>query len=424
MESDSLSSAIALAVSVVLFYLASLASACIGSIRPDKSGFLQSRLTSPEASTQYSRLVSPGPANAVYLISVLSLAASLISGVFLAIAVYASSSSSVALAAIGVLIILGILNLLNKRIASWKGEQIALKISPVLRMLGWLLTPVLIVQDIVARRISGKSSSGMEFSLSDATNVEMNLPLESSNNILDEPEVRMIRAVVLLDQTTAKEIMIPRVDIVAAEIGTSIAELAELMVTNGHSRIPVYSGDLDHIEGVCHARDILARLGQSGDLSRQRLDGLIRPAFFIPESKNLEELLSEFQHEHVQMAIVINEYGGVSGLVTIEDLLEEIVGEIQDEFDTGDVEIEKLDENEYVIDAGVSVDDLNDLMNTSVESNGFETIGGFVYDRLGKIPSPGDGVTYDGLTIEVISTVGRRLKKLKVRKSTLSATEV
>ena len=146
------------------------------------------------------------------------------------------------------------------------------------------------------------------------------------------------------------------------------------------------------------------------------MESILRPPLFIPESKSLEDLLSEFQNRRVHMAIVVDEYGGVSGLVTIEDLLEEIVGEILDEFDEGEPEIISLSDTEYMMDARTSIDDLNELLGLVVEGDGFDTLGGFVYQRLGKIPNPGDSMNYDGLKIEVISTTGRRLKRLKVTK--------
>ena len=138
---------------------------------------------------------------------------------------------------------------------------------------------------------------------------------------------------------------------------------------------------------------------------------------FVPETKNISSLLREFQQTDTQFAVVVDEYGGVAGLVTIEDLLEEIVGEIQDEFDVGEPEIEPVNDNEFLMDARVGIDQLNELLQVEVEGNGFDTVGGFVYHRLGKIPSSGDAVEFDGLKIEVISTTGRRLKKLRVTRS-------
>jgi len=213
--------------------------------------------------------------------------------------------------------------------------------------------------------------------------------------------------------------MIPRVDMVVAEIDTPIAELADMMMSSGHSRIPIYRDNQDSIEGIAYARDILQHLIQDEQSRNLVVENIIRPALFIPEAKTLEELLSEFQQSRVHMAIVVDEYGGVSGLVTIEDLLEEIVGEIMDEFDVGEPEVVELNENQYMMDAGISLDDTSELLGVYVEGDGFDTLGGFVYQRLGKIPSPGDVVDYDGLKIEVVSTTGRRLKRLRVTKKVL-----
>ena len=141
---------------------------------------------------------------------------------------------------------------------------------------------------------------------------------------------------------------------------------------------------------------------------------MVRPVLFIPESKTLEELLTEFQDRRVHMAIVVDEYGGVAGLVTIEDLLEEIVGEINDEFDVDEPEVQPIGVNEFLMDARVSLEQLQELLQVVVEGNGFDTVGGLVYQILGRIPATGDSVEYDGVRIEVRSTVGRRLKRLHV----------
>ena len=241
------------------------------------------------------------------------------------------------------------------------------------------------------------------------------LSLTSDGEPLDETERRMIRGVITLDDTAAREIMIPRPDMIAAEIGTPIAKLADTMLSAGHSRIPIYEGSLDNILGVAYARDILPRFSQGTEGAVVDTDS-VRPVLFIPEAKNLGELLEEFKSSRVHMAIVIDEYGGVSGLVTIEDLLEEIVGEIMDEFDLERQDVRPLSETEFLLDAGIGIDDLRDLVGVAVEGNGFDTLGGLVFERLGKIPSPGDMVDEDGVQIRVISTEGRRPKTLRVSK--------
>ena len=243
---------------------------------------------------------------------------------------------------------------------------------------------------------------------------EMDLNIESDQ--LDDHEIRMIKGVFRLDRTIVREIMIPRVDIVSASTTVKLKTLSELMMTSGHSKIPIYDSDIDHMKGIAYARDVLGLLlKDASSINRKISLNLIRPALFVPETKILDELLTQFQQEQVHIAIVMDEYGGVSGIVTIEDLLEEIVGEIEDEFDSGDPNIEKIDSNNYIIDGKTSLEQVNELLSIDIEGDGFDTIGGLVYQRLGKIPSVGDDISIGNLNVEVTETVGRRVKKLVVK---------
>ncbi len=260
---------------------------------------------------------------------------------------------------------------------------------------------------------NGNGATGAA-SQADALASDLNMTVDNEGEPLEEFEVRMIRGVVELDSTIAREIMVPRVDVEAVEVATPISDVVDRMIESGHSRLPVYRDELDHIEGLIYARDLLKILNDPSDDSTMLTEEMLREPLYIPETKTLEELLTEFQERRVHIAIVIDEYGGAEGIVTIEDLLEEIVGEIQDEFDYGEPEIEKIAENEYIMDARASLDDLRERLDVVVEADGFDTLGGLVYQRLGKIPTIGETVTHDGLTIEVVSTVGRRLKTLKV----------
>ena len=243
---------------------------------------------------------------------------------------------------------------------------------------------------------------------------EMDLNIESDQ--LDDHEIRMIKGVFRLDRTIVREIMIPRVDIVSTSTTVKLKTLSELMMTSGHSKIPIYDSDIDHMKGIAYARDVLGLLlKDASSINRKISLNLIRPALFVPETKILDELLTQFQQEQVHIAIVMDEYGGVSGIVTIEDLLEEIVGEIEDEFDFGDPNIEKIDSNNYIIDGKTSLEQVNELLSIDIEGDGFDTIGGLVYQRLGKIPSVGDDISIGNLNVEVTETVGRRVKKLVVK---------
>ena len=414
MASDVWLSALALTISIGLFAAASIVDASLASIRRERLQRLAAEGRRGAARVERLHALPMGPTGATSLTRLLALASAVLTSAAVASAPEGAGWLRIALISACTLVLLGALHVISSYAAKSYGEQIAVRAWPFARALSWVLYPLLAAQSFSAGlRMRGGDSTEATPEL---VPTEIDLPAESAGEPLDEREVRMIHAVVQQDKTVAREIMVPRVDMVTAELGSPISELAERMVAGGHSRIPVISGDLDHVEGVVHARDVLEHMvqGDSDTLLEQRL---LRSALFIPESKTLEELLNEFQERRVHMAIVIDEYGGVSGLVTIEDLLEEIVGEIQDEFDVGEPHVEVVDDSNYVMDARVSIDQVNDLLEVSVEGDGFDTLGGFVYQRLGRIPSVGDTVEYDGLLIEVVSTTGRRLKQLSVSKS-------
>ena len=233
---------------------------------------------------------------------------------------------------------------------------------------------------------------------------------------MDQRDREMLRSILRLDISTAREIMVPRLDMMTAEVDSSLSEVADLMVREGHSRIPVYEDSIDHIVGVIHSREVLHALAHP--ISEQELKSLMNDPFIIPESKRLDDLLEEFQERGVQMAIVVDEYGGTEGLVTMEDLLEEIVGEIEDEV-SRDREplLEAIKLGEALVDARVSTEDVEELFGTPIDSPDVDTVGGYVYQALGRIPVAGDVVTTDHLRIEVVSVLGRRLRKLRIHRT-------
>ena len=293
----------------------------------------------------------------------------------------------------------------------WDGNWFAVTVAALVGLA--FVGGVRLALDRMSADANGNGGTGAA-SQADALAADLNMAVDNEGEPLEEFEVRMIRGVVELDSTIAREIMVPRVDVEAVEVATPISDVVDRMIESGHSRLPVYRDALDHIEGLVYARDLLKILNDPSDDSTILTEEMLREPLFIPETKTLEELLTEFQERRVHIAIVIDEYGGAEGIVTIEDLLEEIVGEIQDEFDYGEPEIEKIADNVYIMDARAALDDLRERLDVVVEPDGFDTVGGLVYQRLGKIPTIGETVTYDGLTIEVVSTVGRRLKMLKV----------
>ena len=419
MESVGLYSAISTALTLAIFFGLTVVETSLASVSYGRA----LRLATKEATGAKALLAlfdSPmGPAMVVRVLSLPAAAACVLAGVALAIGYLDSSWGMVAVVSAGVVAALVCVHVLSMWLAAMHGEAIALRAAAGVRAAAVVLRPVLAMQARLASRGPALGTDQRALFTSD-----LGLELDSEDGELDEHEVYMIRGIFRLDQTIAREIMVPRVDVVAAEVAIDLGELANLMVAEGgHSRIPVYDGDLDSVVGIAYARDILRVLSNGGGDAEAALQDVMRPALFIPESKSLEELLSEFLQERVQMAIVIDEHGGVSGLVTLEDLLEEIVGEIHDEFDVYTPEIEALGGDQYAMNAGVSIERMNQLLGVVVESEGFDTLGGFVFKQLGKIPSPGDAVEYDGIRIEVSSTVGRRPQRLIVEKVSPSLRE-
>lgn len=240
--------------------------------------------------------------------------------------------------------------------------------------------------------------------------------LEAAGISPDPDELEMIRAVMRLDRARIREIMQPRVDMIAADVSTSLDDLAGVMIDNGHSRIPIYEDTIDKIIGVVHAQDILRARREVGDGPMPKIRVLARQALFVPESQMLDQLLREFQRGRTQIAIVIDEYGGVSGLVAVQDLIEEIVGELVDEFDTDEPKMQHLSDVELRVDARMPLDILKQELGVDIEAEGFDTIGGLVYRELGKMPQPGDQVSIDGLRLTVETTIGRRIRDVRVRR--------
>jgi putative hemolysin len=230
--------------------------------------------------------------------------------------------------------------------------------------------------------------------------------------LIEGDERRLLQSIVDFGGTLAREVMTPRPDIVAIQESASVPELRALFREQEYSRFPVYKENLDNILGVIRVKDLL----QLDHAATDSIVPLIRPATFVPETKRVPELLKEFQRKQVQMAIVVDEYGGTAGLVTIEDLLEEIVGEIRDEDDVESEPIVDEGQGSFVFSAKVSFDDLRDRLDLEIESEGFETVGGYILSRVGRVPAVGETLDVDGLAVEVLEAERRRIHKVRIRK--------
>jgi CBS domain containing-hemolysin-like protein len=241
------------------------------------------------------------------------------------------------------------------------------------------------------------------------------IEMEEASASLHEDERDMIRGVIELEFTAVREIMVPRTDIVAVEAKATLDDVAALMVERGFSRLPVYQENLDNIAGIVHGKEVMKYLAKKSEL-QPRLQDIMRPAYFVPESKKVHQLLAEMRKNQISIAIVVDEYGGTAGLAAVEDVLEEIVGEIRDEFDKEDQTVQLLTPDEVIVDARVAIDDLSEMFDIQIKKNDFDSIGGLIINELGRIPSVGDNVRVNGISLKVLSVAGRRIKKVRVTK--------
>lgn len=242
-------------------------------------------------------------------------------------------------------------------------------------------------------------------------------------------ERRMIRGVLEMSDQTVRELMTPRTDVTAVSTEASFGDVMRLVSRSGYSRIPLYEESLDRIVGVVYAKDLLAYI-ENGRVTPNLTD-IARPPYIVPETKRANELLADMRRQHVHMAVAVDEYGGTAGVITVEDLVEEIVGAIEDEYDTAAVDVTRLSEDEAVVDGGLTLDELNEIFETQVHSEDFDTVGGLIVTELGRLAVPGDEVIVpspealdEGETavrLRVVSILGRRIKKVNVQRYVPSA---
>ncbi len=234
------------------------------------------------------------------------------------------------------------------------------------------------------------------------------------NQGIQDDEREMIRGVMELEYTLVREVMVPRTDIVAIDADEDFDTLARLIADKGLSRIPVYEDDIDHVLGFAHAKELLRHI--TNGPRKPALRDVTRDAYVVPETKNVHDLLKEMKENRISIALVVDEYGGTAGVVTVEDLVEEIVGEIRDEYDAPEEEVEQLSSDEAIVDGRVGIDEINERFDTALQKDDFDSVGGFIINELGRMPNAGDAVTVDGISMKVMSVAGRRIKKVRVTK--------
>jgi putative hemolysin len=310
--------------------------------------------------------------------------------------------------------------LVPKTLALANAERFAFTLSLPVEFLARALSPVIATLTGITNAITGLLGAQVSTE-AQITAEELRLIVErgGEQGVLEAEEEQMINAVIELGTRRVHEVMVPRIAMVTLSAEATIGQAIDSIVEEGHSRIPVYEDTVDEIVGIVYAKDLLPFL-KAGAPETPDLRALLRTPVFVPESMTVDDLLHELQRRKVHLAIVLDEYGGTAGLVTIEDLLEEIVGEIQDEYDEEEPMIVKLSEDEARVDGRASVDDLAEIFETHVpleDEDEYDTVGGLIYHRIGGVPKPGDQVAVDGLTLTVETTDGRRVSKVLVVRS-------
>ena len=304
--------------------------------------------------------------------------------------------------------------------AKYAGEKILSRTYRLLAFFALIVWPFLYIfrmYDGIVRRLAGIVESTPEEQHEEKQEEFLTgLEQHRTEGALDEEEQEMIENVIELSSSTADEIMTPRTDIIALEVNSSLQEVLETIAVAGHTRVPVYEDNIDKVIGLVYAKDLLTQIGK--DSAEFKLRDKIRDAYFVPETKPLRALLHEFQNRKLHIAVVLDEYGGTAGIVTLEDILEELVGEITDEYEETPAEpIKKIDEDTIEADARTYIDDLNDEFELNLpEDEDYDTVGGFVFSRLGYIPKTDESFDYENLKFTIASAEARRIRRIRIQK--------
>jgi putative hemolysin len=306
--------------------------------------------------------------------------------------------------------------ILPKTLAVSNSGKAALRLAGPLRFFIWLLTPLtatfLAATDLIVRIFGGSPAHG-PYVTEDDIKTLVNVGVEQ--NVLEEGERELIHSIIEFGDTIVREVMMPRPDMVTVPATAPAKRALDLVIKDGYSKLPVYDETIDNVIGVVHDRELLISLA-NGTIATSSLRSLMRPVAHVPESKRISELLREMQRGKYSLAIVVDEYGGTAGLVTMEDLLEEIVGEIRDEHDEGEEEpIIKITEDEAVVEAGTNIEDVNAALDLELPHEDFETIGGYTVGLFGRLPQVGEEVdATEGVRMRVERTRGRRILAVRI----------
>ncbi len=306
-----------------------------------------------------------------------------------------------------------------KSLAITQAEKISKRVARTIELLSMILFPLvkllkLLINGLYNLFRMNKNRGKKEITEEDLITL---INVGKDEGVIEEQEKKMIKNIFEFGDTTVKEVMIPRVDIDFAPHDISLTSIVNMIKKSGHSRIPVYEGTIDNIIGILYVKDILKiyrelfQLKEIFDVKK-----ILRKAYFVPENKKIDELLDIFQKDRIQIAIVIDEYSGTDGLVTMEDVLEEIVGEIIDEYDKEIELFKKIDENTFIADGMINIDKINEILHVKIPEDDFETLGGFIYKLIEKVPREEEEIIYKNIKIIIKRVIKNRIKRVKIIK--------
>jgi CBS domain containing-hemolysin-like protein len=321
-------------------------------------------------------------------------------------------------ALVSIVILLIFTEILPRFLACLNPEKSAGFFYPVIRIISVFAIPISKLSEKMTSPLTTTTDKNGEKTTGMTTDEIWHLVKESHRKgLLEEEEKEMIQSVFEFTGTIAREVMVPRVDIEAAPSDAKLSEVISMMIESGFSRIPIYEDTLDRILGIVYSKDVLPSV-KNCNLDIPAIDTARKPPFFVPDTKPVLDLLREMQKRSISIAVIVDEYGGTSGLVTIEDLIEEIVGEITDEYDKEEPSIKSENDGTFIVDASTIIEDVNQVLHIDVPIDEHETIGGFVYGHLGHIPEKGESMNLEDLGIDIIveDIEGQRIQALRIKK--------
>jgi CBS domain containing-hemolysin-like protein len=314
-------------------------------------------------------------------------------------------------------LLLWVTEFVTEQRVSQNPEGWALRLSSFILGLTAILSPVTRLASAAVGDSNGRAETA-----SAITEDELMTLVDASQRegVLEQDEREMIFSIFRFGDTLAREIMIPRIDVLALSEATPIEEAIDTLLASGFSRVPVFSGAIDNIRGLLYVKDLLMAT-REGNQSKS-LEEILRPAYFVPETKKVDELLAELQMQRIHMAIVVDEYGGMAGVVTLEDIVEEIIGEIQDEYDQSEeLLFQQVGDDEYVFHGRIDLYDFNEFMHSNLPEDEADTLGGYIYSQIGRVPKSGEILQADDVMLTVEQVIGRRIRKVRAQRLPLES---